>query len=70
MRARGKTRRMGGARPGAGRKPKPPGEKQSEKVQAAFTPAELRKLREAAGEKPVGSYLRKLVLRHLARRRR
>jgi len=70
MGASRKKGRMGGARPGAGRKPKPPAEKQSEKIQAAFTPAELRELREAAGGRPVGSYLRELVLRHLSRRRK
>lgn len=54
---------------GAGRKPKPPGEKQSEKVQAKFTPDEHAALTKAAEGEPLGSLLRRIALRFLARRR-
>jgi hypothetical protein len=63
-RRRGK---VGGARPGAGRKPKPASEKQSEKFMATFTPSEAQALRRAAGTEPVGTFLRRLVVRHLRR---
>ena len=45
-------------------------EKQAEAVALRFTAAEIEALRRAAGEKPVGTYCRELVLRHLARARR
>ena len=54
---------------GAGRKPKPPGEKQDQPVMAKFTLAERHALEAAAAEVPLGTYVRNLVLRHLARRR-
>ncbi len=60
----------GGRRAGAGRKPKPKGEKQANAVASSFTDSEYAKLRDAAGEEPPGTYIRRLVLRHLARRRR
>jgi hypothetical protein len=66
-RRRGK---VGGARPGAGRKPKPASEKQSEKFMATFTPSEAQALRRAAGTEPVGTFLRRLALRFVSRRRR
>jgi hypothetical protein len=57
-------------RPGSGRPPKPPGEKQSEKLMVTLTPSERRKLEAAAGDEPLGTYLRRLVLRSLARTKR
>ena len=60
----------GGSRPGSGRKPKPPAEKQSKRVMVTFTPAEHAELRKAAAAEPIGTYLRRLVLRVLARRRK
>lgn len=60
----------GGARVGAGRKPKPPGEKQDQPVMAKFTLVERQALERAAAGAALGTYLRELVLRHLARRRR
>jgi hypothetical protein len=36
----------------------------------SFTPAEFAELQEAAGEEPVASYVRRVVLRVLTRRRR
>jgi hypothetical protein len=53
-----------------GRKPKPPGEKQDRKIMTTFTDAEYRALEQAAGEEPLGTWIRKLVLRALARRER
>ena len=35
-----------------------------------FTPGEMRKLRRVAGGTRIGTYIRELVLRHLARRRK
>ncbi len=60
----------GGPRVGSGRPRKPVSEKQRHSVAASLTDAEYRKLREAAGREPLGAYVRRLVLRHLARRRR
>ena len=57
-------------RPGAGRKPKPRAEKQSRSVTLALTEAEHAALRKAARDEPLGTYVRELVLRHLARRRK
>ena len=52
---------------GAGRKPKPPGEKQDQVVVAKLTILERRMLERVAAGMPLGTYVRKLVLRHLAR---
>ena len=60
----------GGARVGAGRKPKPAAEKQRNPVQVNFTDAEHRDLEEVAGTESLASYIRRLILRHLARRRK
>jgi hypothetical protein len=60
----------GGARVGAGRKPKPAAEKQRNPVQVNFTDAEHRDLEEVAGTELLASYIRRLVLRHLARRKK
>ena len=62
-----KKRGRGGRRPGAGRPPKPTDEKQSERILVSLTPEEKRVLEEAAGEEPLGSYLRRLLVRHLVR---
>jgi hypothetical protein len=53
-----------------GRPPKPPGEKQSEKIQLSLTPRERAQLDAAAGREPVASFLRRIVLRTLARQQR
>jgi len=53
-----------------GRPPLPPGQKQSERVFVNLTPSEREALERAAGEEPLAAYLRRLVLRHLARSRR
>ena len=62
----------GGARPGAGRKPKPTGEKQTHTVSVNLTPGEygeLADLARVAGDS-LGGYLRTLLLRHLRRGRK
>ena len=60
----------GGARVGAGRKPKPPGQKQDQAVTVKFTEGERAELEEAADREPLAGFIRRLVLRYLARRRR
>lgn len=60
----------GGARVGAGRKPKPPAEKQRRPVTVKFTDAEYRELSDVADTEPLAGFIRRLVLRYLARRRR
>ena len=59
----------GGPRVGSGRPRKLASEKQKHSVAASLTDAEYRELGEAAGREPLGAYLRRLVLRHLARRK-
>ena len=65
----GKVSRKGGARPGAGRKPAPPDVKQRNRVTVILTDAEHGALVDAADEMPLGSYVRRVLVRHLARRR-
>lgn len=60
----------GGARPGAGPKPLPPEKRRSERVMFTLTPAELERLEQAAGDRPLSAYVRELVLRSLPRRQR
>jgi hypothetical protein len=60
----------GGPRMGSGRPLKPTSEKQRHSVAASLTDAEYRELMKAAGREPLGAYVRRLILRHLARRRR
>jgi len=60
----------GGPRVGAGRPRKPASEKQRHYVAASLTEAEYRELGEAAGRDPLGAYVRRLILRHLARRKK
>ena len=52
-----------------GRKPKRPSEKQSKRAMVTFTPGEWRDLKKAAGDDPLGTFMRRVVLRHLARRK-
>ena len=60
----------GGARVGAGRKPKPVSEKQSEVISVKLTRHERGELEDAAGHTTLSAYVRRLILRHLARRRK
>lgn len=57
-------------RRGAGRSPLPPEEKQSERVMVTLTPPERARLERAAGEGPLGTYIRRVLIRHLARQPR
>ncbi len=54
---------------GAGRKPKPAHEKQSEVISVKLTRAERGDLETAAGDATLSAYVRRLILRHLARRK-
>ena len=65
-----KKRGWGGLRPGSGRKPKDPKVKQASRVMVNLTQHERTELEKAAGDEPLGSFLRRLVLRYLARRRK
>lgn len=56
-------------RPGAGRPPKPEAERQRNSVTARLTDDEYEALGEAVKGEPLGVFLRRLVLRFLARRR-
>jgi len=60
----------GGVRIGAGRKPKPVSQKQSEVISVKLTPDERTELEGAAGDTTLSAYVRRLILRHLARRRK
>ncbi len=60
--------KKGGARPGAGRKPRVEGRVTRNAVTVRFTDDELRELKRIAGDTPASTYLRDLFLRHLARR--
>ncbi len=57
----------GGARPGAGRKPKPLAEKRRNRVVLNLTDAEHRALRRAAGALLPATYARRVIGRHLGR---
>jgi len=57
-------------RRGAGRKPKPADEKQGSRIMVNLTKPERRELEQAAQREPLGGYVRRLILRHLARRNR
>ena len=65
-----KRKGRGGTRVGAGRKPKPAHEKKGHAVTVNLTEAEHSSLSSAAAREPLGAYVRRLILRHLARRRR
>lgn len=69
MQRKSKKAGWGGPRPGSGRKPLPPGQRRSRRVMVNLTEDEARELEEAAGDAPVSDYIRRLVLRHLRRRR-
>lgn len=60
----------GGMRPGAGRKPLPPEQRLRNRVMFAVTDEELRELEETSGEEPLSAFLRRIVRRYLARRRK
>ena len=70
MRSNSQRKRWGGTRPGSGPKPKPRDMKQSNKIMVSLTDAELDELRETVGDQKLATYIRDLLLKHLARRRR
>jgi len=70
IRPRIKSTGRGGRRVGAGRKPLPEAEKLRNPVSVTFTDDEREKLEAAAAAKgePLSAFIRRLVLRALARR--
>lgn len=56
-------------RQGAGRKAKAPDEKQRNRLMVSLTDEEWEALVKAAGDEPLGGFVRRLLLRSLARRR-
>ncbi len=63
-------RGRGGVRPGSGRKPLPLAEKQRNRVMLNLTDSEYAELMKAAGNEPISTCARRIVVRHLARRRK
>ena len=64
-----KVSRKGGRRPGAGRKPLPPEIALRNRVVLKLTDGEHAQLVEAAGDEPLATYVRRVLVRHLARRK-
>lgn len=60
----------GGRRTGAGRPPKPPEERRARSVAISLTGAEYEGLRELADGEQLAVYVKRLVVRHLQRKRR
>ena len=58
----------GGVRSGAGRKPLPASERLRNRVMFTLADDELEALEEARGDEPLSTFLRRLVVRYLARR--
>jgi len=57
-------------RPGAGRKPRPPEEKQRNRVLLNLTDSEYAELMKVAGNEPISTCARRIVVRYLARRKK
>ncbi len=57
-------------RPGAGRKPLPPEDRQRNRIMLNLTDREYRDLVAAAAEEPVSSFARRVLRRYVARRRK
>lgn len=62
-------RGRGGARPGSGRKPKPPHEKQRNRLIVLLTDDEMQEIKRVAGHEPLGSFARRALLRLVKRRK-
>ena len=60
----------GGPRPGSGRKPISEAERRSKRLMVNLSEDEHDELRRAAGDEPLGGFVRRLILRYLARRRK
>jgi hypothetical protein len=69
MQSRTKNGR-GGPRAGSGRKPLPLAKKRKQRLMINLTDAEYRDLVRAAGDEPPSAFVRSVLLRYLARRRR
>ena len=63
-------RGRGGVRPGSGRKPLPPEEKQRNRIMLSLTDAEYHALLDAAEDEPPSAFARRVLARYLARRRK
>jgi len=61
--------KWGGARPGAGPKPKPPEERRRNRLVLNLKDRELEAIERAARGQPAADFAREIVLRYLARRR-
>ena len=70
MASKPKRNGRGGARPGSGPKPKPLSERRRNRVVLNLTDEELRVLRKAAGGHQIGAFIREILFRSLARRRK
>ena len=62
--------RVGGVRTGAGRKPIPPEDRRRNRIMVSLTDAEHEDLLGAAEGEPAGTFVHRLIVRHLARRRK
>jgi hypothetical protein len=60
----------GGARPGSGPKPRPPAELRRNRVVLLLTDAELREVQKAAGRQSPSAWIRGVIARAVARRRK
>jgi len=60
----------GGARPGSGPKPKTAAQRRRNRVVLNLTDGELARLRRAAGKEQLSTYMREIIFRHLARRKK
>ena len=64
-----RKRGPGGARPGAGRKPSPPGQARRNRVVVMLTDGELKELKKRA-EGPLGTAAHKIIAASLSRSKR
>ena len=70
MTTRRKRNGRGGARPGSGPKPKPAEEKRRNRIVVNLTDAELDELMNALGHEQVSTFVRRVLFRSLARRKK
>lgn len=68
--AAGKRTGRGGPRPGSGRKPIDPTERKSVRVLVRLREAEAEELERLAGDEGLSTYIRRVLQRHLDRKRR
>ena len=70
MASKQKRNGRGGARPGAGAKPKALAERRRNRVVLNLTDSELREVRKAAAGQQMSAFIREILFRSLARRRK